>query len=125
MGGDDVELPPGILMVLLNPKTKAMIFVGMFPSEQKTPQVACEELMEQVTAQKGKATKIKAAPDGSSASFTFSRKDEKRTKGKIMARVLPEKTELSMILMGMWPGKADKPMTADFDKFGASVKIAE
>ncbi len=116
LGADEAELPPGFLMVMLNPATRAMIMIAVYPSKDKTPQAACEELAEQIKAQQGVTAKIKVAADGSSASFTFSRKaDGKLTKGKITARVLPGKKELTATAIGMWPGKSDKAMVTDFD----------
>ncbi len=124
LGPSDAELPPGTQVMLLNPATKALIMISLYESKVKTPQAACEELAEQTKAQGAKVSKIKVSADGSSASFTLAKlKGPKAAKGKILARVLPEKKEATALIIGLWPPKTDKAMAADFDTAAQSIEL--
>jgi len=108
--------------LLTNDANVAMVMIGIFPTEKIDIKAGTEKAAAELKAKGAKVSKIEAAPDGSSASFTWQDRKAKMA-GAMLARVMPEKPELSILFMGIWQLDKNKASLADYNAITKSAKI--
>jgi len=118
------QLPENIACLLKNDKMTAVILVGIFQAQDAAPKDGLARVAEQIKSRGAKVSKLKVAPDGSSASFTW-RDNKAKMAGKAMAGVLKDTPEKTVLLMGIWPPKKNKAATADFDAIAKSARMSK
>jgi hypothetical protein len=116
-------LKPGELCTLLtNDANVAMVMIGIFPTKDINIKEGTEKAAAELKAKGAKISKIETAPDGSSAGFTWQDRKAKMA-GAMLARVMPEKPELSILFMGVWKLDKNKASLADYNAIAKSAKI--
>jgi hypothetical protein len=108
--------------LLTNDANVAMVMIGVFPTEKIDIKAGTEKAAAELRAKGAKVSEIEAATDGSSAGFTWQDRKAKMA-GAMLARVMPEKPELSILFMGIWQLDKDKASLADYNAIAKSAKI--
>ncbi len=116
------DAPEGIDSALMNETLRAAILVAIYPTVQAGPRQAVAHVAASLAEKGATVSEITVAEDGLSASFTWS-SAENGMGGKMVAKVLTDLPQLSVMFMGIWPAANDAAAAAALDSVAASARL--
>ncbi len=117
------QTPEGVESVLMNETLQAAVLVAGYPTAQAAPRDAAAQVAASMAEKGATVSEVQVADDGKSASFTWSNA-EGGMAGKMIARVLTDLPQVSVMFMGVWPLASNDKAAADLDAIAASARVS-